>query len=178
MPLNAAKNVYANVSKGTHVIVYGGSGSASPQKIVGTTSYTVNVGDKPFYVDAKPLYTAPLTFSSSNNSVVKVDSTGKVTVVGEGTAKITVKCKDDNTKLTVTVTVYPKGVAPPSNSATPTATPTTASPTTTAATTAASTTAAATTQAASETTKAADPTETPTETPATPEPQPEPSNDE
>ena len=46
-----------------------------------------------------------VTWSSSNNSVAKVDSNGKVTAVAKGTATITVTTKDGSKKATCTVTV-------------------------------------------------------------------------
>ena len=150
MPLSAAKKTFENVSRGTHVIVYGGSGSASPQKITGTSVYNVSVGDKPFYLDAKPMYTATLSFKSSNTKVVKVNSVGQVTIVGKGKAKITVKCKDDNTKFTVTINVFAKGEAPSTTSPPTAASPTTKAPS------------KPTAEATAKPTKEADPTAKPT----------------
>lgn len=130
MPLTAARTMYNNVSRGTHVIVYGGSGSASPQAISGSTLYTCNVGDSPFYVDATPKYTATLTFKSNNNSVATVNSAGRVTIVGKGTAVITASITGESCKLNITISVLPKGVTPSPTPipGQPTATPPTASP--------------------------------------------------
>ncbi|MDU5110909.1 MAG: Ig-like domain-containing protein, partial [Clostridium sp.] len=46
-----------------------------------------------------------VTWSSSNNSVAKVDQNGRVTAVGKGTATITVTTKDGSKKATCTITV-------------------------------------------------------------------------
>ena len=53
-----------------------------------------------------------VTYSSSDESVVKVDEKGNIIAVGAGTATITVKSKDDPTK-TATVTVKVKAPAHP-----------------------------------------------------------------
>lgn len=72
------------------------------------------VGDKeqlsitPIPLGADPTYT--VDWSSDNNTVVKVDSDGMLTAVGEGTANITAKVavKDRNIEKKCTVTVTPK----------------------------------------------------------------------
>lgn len=46
-----------------------------------------------------------VTFESSDNKVVTVDSNGKITAVGPGTATVTVRTKDGSKTATVTVTV-------------------------------------------------------------------------
>lgn len=53
-----------------------------------------------------------VTWSSSDESVATVDSTGKITGVKEGTATITAQIKDSETKATCIVTVTPKGTDP------------------------------------------------------------------
>lgn len=54
-------------------------------------------------------YDKSVTWSSSNNSVAKVSSTGRVTTVGVGTTTITAKCvADPNVKTSVTITVKNK----------------------------------------------------------------------
>jgi len=109
MPKSAAATIFNNMPRGTHVIVYGGQGnSSSPQAINGTSQYYKNVGDAPFMLDARPVYTATMTFSSSNSSVVTVDRSGKVTIHGEGTATITVKT--DDTSKSITIVVLAAGV--------------------------------------------------------------------
>lgn len=91
-PKNAA-TVYNNVSVGTKVIVYGGATTAGAltQEFTGTSSYELSVGDAPFKLDVKPKYTgAAISYKTSNANVVTVDAEGNVTVVGAGTATITV----------------------------------------------------------------------------------------
>lgn len=108
MPQSAAAAAYNYVYEGMYVIVYGGSTSVDPQTVTGTTSYTVTNGDSSFTLDAKPKYSANLVYSSDNKKVATVDSNGKVTIVGPGTAKITVTTEEnERAKLVVTVTVKP-----------------------------------------------------------------------
>ena len=66
--------------------------SVSPkaQSITGTASYSKTMGDTAFTLDAKALGNAALTYKSSNDNVATVDADGKVTIVGAGSAKITV----------------------------------------------------------------------------------------
>ena len=54
-----------------------------------------------------------VTWTSDNEAVAKVDESGKVTAISEGTAKITVTTEDGGKTATCTVTVknYPKGNA-------------------------------------------------------------------
>lgn len=54
------------------------------------SSYKKVYGDKPFSLGAKTNGKGTLSYKSSNNNVVSVDSTGKVTIKGAGTATITV----------------------------------------------------------------------------------------
>ncbi|RGD74329.1 hypothetical protein [Anaerofustis stercorihominis] len=63
------------------------------QKQTVTTSasnYKKVYGDKPFLLNAKTTGKGSLSYKSSNNNVVSVDSTGKVTIKGAGSATITV----------------------------------------------------------------------------------------
>ena len=46
-----------------------------------------------------------LTWKSSKKSVAKVSSSGMVTALKKGKAKITVKCKKGGKKATITITV-------------------------------------------------------------------------
>lgn len=92
MPLELAKEVFDHVDVGYYVILYGGTAASvnQPQTITGTSSYSKKTGDAPFYLDAKATGNSVLSYSSSNNNVVTVNSEGKVTIVGGGTATIRV----------------------------------------------------------------------------------------
>ena len=119
LPSSAAKKIYNNVSVGTKVILYGGKTEVPDleQKLTGTTSYTVTEGAKNFKLDVKAKYSdAKLTYVSSDTNVVTVSSNGTVTVVGAGTATITVKAEAfefyTGAELKVTITVQPGSAAP------------------------------------------------------------------
>ena len=93
LPPKNVPTIYNNVSVGTKVIVYGGASSAGAltQEFTGTSSYTLATGDAPFKLDVKPKYTgATISYQSSDSNVVTVDKDGNVTIVGAGTATITV----------------------------------------------------------------------------------------
>lgn len=62
-------------------------------------------------VDAPVAVDKNVTYSSSDNSIVRVDATGKVTAVSEGTATVTVTTVSGGVTDTCTVTVE-KGVPP------------------------------------------------------------------
>ena len=112
LPSSAAKKVFNNVSVGTKVILYGGKSEVPDleQKLSGTTSYTVKADAAPFKLDVKAKYQdAVLSYSSSDSSVVTVSAGGTVTVVGPGTAVITVSAAPfefyTGAELKITVTV-------------------------------------------------------------------------
>ena len=93
LPPKNAGIVYNNISIGTKVIVYGGAHTAGnlTQVLSGTTEYTLNTESSPFSLNIQAKYTGPtLTYSSSDTNVVTVDENGLVTVIGGGTAQITV----------------------------------------------------------------------------------------
>lgn len=77
------------------------------QEITGTESYEKKVGDAAFTLDANA--EGKLSYESDNEDVVVVSKTGKVHIIGEGTATITVKAEATDTKIeatkTITVTV-------------------------------------------------------------------------
>lgn len=115
MPKWAVSKAYDAVSVGTYVILYGGVGEVAPltQSLSGTKSYTVKVGDPNFTLDAKPYYKIEkMTYESSDPSVVTVNASGVVTVVGAGKATITVTAVAEQgyteAKMAVTVTVNTK----------------------------------------------------------------------
>lgn len=117
IPPSAAASIFNYISVGTKVILYGGATSAEPveQQINGTTSYEVDMGAAPFTLDAALAYgEGEMTYTSDNPEVVTVSEDGTVTVVGPGTANITVFAPEREyyTSATLTVTVnvkYPCG---------------------------------------------------------------------
>lgn len=115
LPPAAAKQVYDVVYVGMKVIVYGGAKSVSsrPQEITGTTAYTVSTDTEPFKLDISLKYEdTEITYISSDPGVVRVNDQGVVTVVGAGTAKITVISETygaiTSGNFTVTITVEEK----------------------------------------------------------------------
>ena len=109
LPYSAAQNTYNNISVGTYVILYGGVSSVTPiqQSISGTSSYSAVEGGDSFRLDASPAYSTTLSYSSDNTSVATVSLDGVVTIVGPGTATITVTAgaKSGYTSATKTVTI-------------------------------------------------------------------------
>lgn len=88
------------------------------QKFTGTDSYTKTEGDGAFALDVDLAEgDGALTFVSSDDKVVKVSSRGLVTIVGAGTAKITVNAAETtayySATFTINVTVKAKTVTPP-----------------------------------------------------------------
>ena len=81
---------------------------------VASTAYSKTVGDAPFSLGAYSVDGAgnpggAISYSSSNPNVASVDSSGNVTIVGEGTAVITVTAAPtdlaEGKSTTVTITV-------------------------------------------------------------------------
>lgn len=111
IPPAAAANVYKNVEVGTKVVLYGGATEAKrePQKLTGTLSYKVTPDAPAFDLNITGLGTPTFTYESDNPNVAEVSVTGKVTIKGVGTAKITVTApaheKYDTGKVVVTITV-------------------------------------------------------------------------
>lgn len=74
------------------------------------SSYTKTYGDSSFSLGAKAK--GKLTYKSSNTSVAIVSSSGKITIKGVGTAKITITAAETSSyksaTKTVTITVHPK----------------------------------------------------------------------
>lgn len=99
----AAKTITVTVSKADEV---------NPQSIQCESSYTKAYGDNVFALNAKAEGNAALSYVSSDTTVAAVDSTGKVSVKGIGTATITIKAaatdRYERALATVTVTVNPK----------------------------------------------------------------------
>lgn len=114
MPYSEVKKLFANVSMGETVIVYGGATSVDgkEQSFTGQDAYSVTEGDASFNLGVTAQDNAKLTYVSDNEWVAKVDESGNVTPVGVGTATITVKSEATagyraGTK-TITVTVNAK----------------------------------------------------------------------
>ncbi|GEM_PF-1937945 len=111
-PLELAKQIFENVEEGTYVILYGGVASTVDrvQTIVGTSKYSKHVGDGAFQLDAESTGGGSLTFASSNTKVATVDSFGKVTIVGAGSAtiKVTAEATDTYMKASKNITITVK----------------------------------------------------------------------
>ena len=109
IPPENFKVVYANISVGTPVIIYGGADKGNPvtQVISGTSTYNVGVDTEKFTLDATPKYgeTKHLTYTSDNTDVATVTKQGIVKVHSTGTAHITVKSKNWNFCASVTKVV-------------------------------------------------------------------------
>lgn len=93
LPNYAAGVIYDNVSIGTMVIVYGGVRSVGDlqQVLSGNTAYDLTVDSAPVALKVTPKYNGvDFHYSSSDPNVVTVDDSGIVTVVGPGSAQITV----------------------------------------------------------------------------------------
>lgn len=73
------------------------------QEITGTDSYEKKVGDSAFVLDVEA--EGKLSYESDNEDVAVVSKTGKVHIIGEGTATITVKVEATETKTEATKTI-------------------------------------------------------------------------
>lgn len=107
-PFYAAQQVYNNVSVGTKVIVYGGKTSVGElkQEFTGTDRYVLTTETEPFKLDAKPAHIGTyISYSSSNRNVVRVDQSGTVTVIGPGSATVTVYSSALNILPSATFTI-------------------------------------------------------------------------
>jgi|GEM_PF-3275907 len=94
---SVTKNITINVSKKSQVIS-------------GTTQYFKKYGDSAFTLDTKlTTGNGALSYLSSNTGVATVDRSGKVTIMGSGTAKITITAAETvnyhTAAKTITVTV-------------------------------------------------------------------------
>ena len=114
MPYAQVQKLFANVSMGEKVIVYGGVDKveSKSQSLGGADSHTVTEGDAPFNLGVTAQDNAKLTYSSDNEGVASVDASGNVTINGVGTATITVKSEATATykagSKTITITVNAK----------------------------------------------------------------------
>ena len=113
IPPANARVVFHNVSWDTPVIVHGGAHYGHPvtQELYATTEYHVGINAGSFELDATPKYgyKSRLTYTCDNTDVITVSRKGVVTVVGAGTATITVEtpdwdfCPAVSTVVTITV---------------------------------------------------------------------------
>ena len=116
MPYAQVQKLFANVSMGEKVIVYGGVDkvASKSQSLGGADSHTVTEGDAPFNLGVTAQDNAKLTYSSDNEGVASVDASGNVTINGVGTATITVKSeataayKAGSKTITITVNAKPQ----------------------------------------------------------------------
>lgn len=114
MPYAQVQKLFANVSMGEKVIVYGGVDkvASKSQSLGGADSHTVTEGDAPFNLGVTAQDNAKLTYSSDNEGVASVDASGNVTINGVGTATITVKSEATSAykagSKTITITVNAK----------------------------------------------------------------------
>ena len=87
--------------------------SKLPQTIT-ASNFTKKVGDAAFNIGAKTNGDGKLTYSSSDQKVAKVDASGEVTIVGPGTAKITINAaateKYKAATKTISIVVKPASV--------------------------------------------------------------------
>lgn len=103
----SATSAYQKASKSVKVTV-----KAAAQTITGPAgSYTKTVGDAAFSLNAKTSGSGVLSYVSSDMNVASVDASGMVTVVGEGSAIITITAQATDTHAAaskeVTITVKP-----------------------------------------------------------------------
>ena len=75
------------------------------QTISGTKSYAKTTGDESFTLDVKTSGDGTLEFVSDNTSVATVSSSGVVTIVGEGSAVITVTASETETYKSATMEI-------------------------------------------------------------------------
>ena len=98
MPYEQVKTIYENVEKGYKVIVHGGKEEVAQksQKLTGTTSYKATVGES-FTLDMTALgEKTKLTYTSSDETVAKVNSQGKVTPLAAGSCTIKVQAEEND----------------------------------------------------------------------------------
>jgi len=109
LPYQAARTLINNSRSGeTRVIIYGGEGSkpAKEQSFKGKTEYDIAEDKEPFKLDVRSRYAWPdYYYECDNPDVVTIDENGMVTVVGIGTANITVTCTTEGYFASATTTV-------------------------------------------------------------------------
>ena len=109
LPYEAAKILINNSRSGeTRVVIYGGEGSqpAKEQSFKGKTEYDIAEDKEPFKLDVRSRYAWPdYYYACDNTDVVTIDGNGMVTVVGTGTANITVTCTTEGYFASATTTI-------------------------------------------------------------------------
>lgn len=99
---------YKSASKTINITI-----NKKAQTISGSTNYSVNYGCDPIALNCSTNGDGTLSYTSSKSSVFAVDGNGMVTVLGAGTAKITVKaaatttCKAAQKTITITSKIAP-----------------------------------------------------------------------
>ena len=114
-----------NINAGTATVTLTGTGQYSgirtesytitkAKQTVTAKSFTKTLGDKDFSLKAKASGKGKLTYKSSKPKVATVSKSGKITIKGAGTAKITISAAETNNykKATKTVTVKVKKITP------------------------------------------------------------------
>lgn len=102
-------NSSVNDSKPVNNSNTGSNITKKSQNISGVKNITKSYSTKKFSIKAKTSGDGKLTYSSSNKKVAKISANGKVTLVGTGKTKITIKAAETNsyksTKKTIILTV-------------------------------------------------------------------------
>ena len=99
---------YKSASKTINITI-----NKKAQTISGSTNYSVTYGCDPIALNCSTNGDGALSYTSSKSSVFAVDGNGTVTVLGAGTAKITVKaaatatCKAASKTITITSKIAP-----------------------------------------------------------------------
>ena len=114
LPLDAAATLFNNSTWGTRVILHGGEGHEElrAQEIQCETEHVVTADAQPFNLKVRSRFAWPDFFYETDNpEVATVAEDGTVTIVGEGTANITViaasEARYNYAKTTVSITVTP-----------------------------------------------------------------------
>lgn len=107
---SVVKNIYVKVTAPAQSVSISNNSDLSmagnKMDVGGSTKLDVTVNYSNKYTDEeKTQYKDELVYSSSDESVLKVDSNGNVTAVGEGRATITVTAVGSNKKTSITVNV-------------------------------------------------------------------------
>lgn len=95
--------------------VYGEEAQTPKTQTITASDITKTYGDTAFSIGATTNGNGTLSYSSSNEAVVKVDAAGKVTIVGAGTAQITIRASATGTysaaQKVITITIKEKAAS-------------------------------------------------------------------